>query len=285
MTARKPLNPDNYRKFKEIYLKEFADEVDGPMGQGSYPYLSSPEVMTIGCSITSGHGLPFGWAWPEIIKTCLGIRLNNCASSGQGVLFLTYLAMEIIHKWGIPKTIFMFLPDFERTLVPVFDESRSCYQSEDAQFLYAEKSYKIDKLPVKINSDVSEFCQPNREISIQNSILALRHFERFCAVSGIDLYLSSWVGDVLDFIEKVDAKNIITAHQVRASHDTNLDYISDWYGVRGTVGCRHSPANERQEELWNIASDDVHPGLHAQIHLAEHFTQKVFTPEHIKLIT
>jgi len=255
------------------------------MTDKSYDYVNNPDVLTIGCSQTSGVGLPFGWAWPEILKVSLGASINNCSAPGHGVPFLIDAAFEVMVKWGVPKKVYLLTPDFERLEVPNYEQENDIYQPLSVTWNYLYGAYFTDGEPVRLKTLEGKKATIPRELAIKDSIKSVRLLQRFCRINNIDMKVSSWVTAVVNFLQDLQIDDFIGPKPKNPECSGPEDFISKWYGLNYHFSCSHKPTNERQELLWDLADDNIHAGLHAQIHLAEFFSQKPVTQEHIKALS
>lgn len=77
-----------------------------------------------------------------------------------------------------------------------------------------------------------------------------------------------------------DTEHQVSSIAAAAEQDTEeYDEVWDIPEVRHRVGqtilmCDHSPKTKHQEKFWAIGTDGMHPGLHDQIHFAEHILQQ-----------
>jgi len=80
-------------------------------GRHWYEYVSTPDVVTLGCSITAGMGIPVEYTWPSIYAHVTGKNVNNIAMPGASMVKMVYRFFHHIAHYGMPKHVIVFLSD------------------------------------------------------------------------------------------------------------------------------------------------------------------------------
>lgn len=149
--------------------------------------------------------------------------------------------------------------------------------------------------------------------AVQNSLIALRMLDTYCSLSNINFSFSSWSFDgnlLLNSINEIATSKsykrpIIVSSKNNAYDmliDTRTNFKSAWreaelkYSIIGDASwrrmgcpgedntCDHEPQTHAQEKFWHVASDNSHPGLHDQIHYAEHLLSTPIGNDLLKVI-
>lgn len=267
---------------------------------GKSIFTTNPSIMTVGCSITSGIGIPRPLSWPYIVALITGKTVNNCSRSASGIAYQVHAAIAMIREFGKPSVIYALFPDAYRGFViqhskqygnSRFIQKHLLWSSligayvapEEAVAIYNEpppdgsKKYKVytyqDFQGMRYTVP-SEWC-------IQQNLEALHMFSAFCELSDIDLKFCSWSSPMN---KQISALNIPGFHkpvnQYDTSRSTNYVYnkITDFnfsdpmeWAVPEDTSCGHFPCSEDQARIWALGVDNYHPGLHSHIHFAEHF--------------
>lgn len=276
----------SHQDFSLMYSDERAEVINYTMTSDSYPYVKDPEILTIGCSFTAGVGLPFGLSWPDILKTCHGVKLNNCSIPGSGARSQVDTAFEVMEKWGVPKKIYFFPPDMERIFLPVKHAEIDQYISKDIAYNWEVEDFvdyneSNDLEIVRLENRYGKKFKVPVELAVHDSVLAIRQLSRFCRMLGIELKVSSWVTDTQRFLERNCPNEVIVLERPYGMMTT---YGGNYrqFGLQDETGCSHMPVTEKQKFYWDLAEDCTHPGLHYQIHFAEHFSQMKITQDHIE---
>ena len=266
---------------------------------GQSSFHANPDILTIGCSITSSVALPREFSWPHLIARHSGKKVNNCSRSASGVAYQIQAALAMIRKFGKPKQVFALFPDLYRGLViaPTRHQAGKCIQKhllwsslvgayvapEEAVALYNdEKSSRGKKYKVYTYRDFQgmKYLLPS-EWCIQQNLEAIHMFSMFCLMSDIDLKFCSWSSPTNKELGRL---GIYGFSQPRNKHDrtksTNYIYnqITDFnfsdpdeWTVPSDTSCGHQPISKAQEHTWALGVDNYHPGIHPHIHFAEHF--------------
>lgn len=292
------VQPVNFNlEYRGLFTNNVSEGLNNTMGR-SYEFVKNPDVVTLGCSFTAGSGLPFGWAWPEIVKVSTGLKVNNCSATGHGLAYLYNSSLEMMARWGKPKKIWAFLPDPFRllTIGKLSCEHEYGYEGYNwnsvlNSYVYRDQKYKLESsnahwacgIDSRLYEKTSKYELP-AEVGLTTFFFSLRNLHHFCQITETELLVSSWTGETLTFLSNVDFPNTIYPRPKSQANLGDEDYISQWFGLEGQYKCTHKPTSEAQADLWSLADDMAHPGLHGQIHIAEQFSQVAVTQEHIELL-
>lgn len=134
-------------------------------GRHWYEYVPTPDVVTLGCSITAGMGLPVEYTWPSIYAQATGKNVNNIARPGASMVTMVYRFFHHIAHYGMPKHVIVYLSDpyrywrqspskgtgFTSDQVLFYNEFGNYYMGQDGSpFYYTEQ----DGNPVTLHPDI-----------------------------------------------------------------------------------------------------------------------------------
>ena len=95
------------------------------------------DVLTAGCSISFGLGLPENGVWPNILQNTTKYNVNNISYPGYSIMYLCDNIIKYCEKFGDPKYIFCLFPDFFRYLFvndPYFHITKNNSKDVDIDF-------------------------------------------------------------------------------------------------------------------------------------------------------
>lgn len=272
-----------------------------------HPFIESPDVMCVGCSITAGFALQERYSWPSILASVTGETINICARATSGAAFEVFTAMQMMTLYGKPKKVICLFPDITRIMVctPMVDAPHPAMLQQHIVYVDDEKEYftrtdatnllrhivsqrdtsgtkqKIKKPKPYRFYDFQGFeYKIPYELAFEKNLQAVMNFELFCEINGIEFQYASWSKYTNDVFSNINSKAFnkpVNKYrrdlQMYWSDDPSvLSYISpDEFVCPDDTTCGHQPQSEQQESVWRVATNDWHPGLHNQIHFAEHF--------------
>lgn len=152
------------------------------------------------------------------------------------------------------------------------------------------------------------------EAVIFNSFILLDLMETMCGAAGIDFKFSTWSPRGIETFKRLDYSSYIHPKEFTEMNKSTSPMAEKWekdvlesknlfsinnrdsdragirravrpweiFGVDGLHACNHEPQSELQDRFWVKALDNMHTGLHDQIHFAEHFTQKQISNDELK---
>lgn len=259
---------------------------DGMHGPENVP---NPDILALGCSITSGMGLPYNFTWPDVLRRTLGTTVNNIARPGSSVAQQVYRAFANISKYGIPKQIAFLMPDLYRGQIAVGPDrwfQRTFFYDDQANVVvdpfgspYVHESLSGHKTLIPI------------DMLLDNNLQSLEILLMYAKSHSIPLRLFSWHHNTLDTVKEIGYPEIVEPldHLVtEVSENTPLSFgeeetemLQAWAYPEelermGRPGCCDlEPDGYWQKKAWTVALDRTetwkrpHPGLHSQIHFAE----------------
>jgi hypothetical protein len=198
-------------------------------------------ILSAGCSITFGQGLPEKYTWPRLLEQSIinetnSIEVINLGSPGLDISLIIKNIMSFIYKYGKPKTILALFPSMSRQLI--FHEGLQRYTMLIPNLFYLEKPKGDKTLFNKTKNYVFED-------SLYYTSNQIRLFEKFCKNSGINLIWSSWQQDDLKIYRELDFENYL---------DSKRFIIKD-------AGESNFNIEDKYKKYSLLARDAAHPGV------------------------
>jgi len=237
-------------------------------------YVSEPDLLALGCSITAGVGIPYEYTWPNIYRHVTGESVNAVARPGASLRTMVKSALHHIKHYGLPKKIFILIMDamrytflepaslkhthYPRTRVLLYDRESEGYSEGGGAnaFVYDDGR----GLPIV----------PSAHFLAEENLTALEHLGYVCDIMNIDLRLS------------FDGR----------------EFTAQFQSMGWDVVPRHTPENEflpqgKDHELfWDYGWDTTpnaayaaHPGLQAHLELTSSFLGRQLGPDEWKDVT
>ena len=199
-------------------------------GHGRSTYHENPDIVAVGCSITSGIGVPREYSWPKIIEKFTGKKVNTCSRPASGVAYELFTATQMFEHYGKPQVVYAFLPDFFRawvnTYVPnqfplrtkqehlVWSSIIGCYvRPKDAIDIYQFADGGNIKFGGKSRLKAKTFMVHDfqgfghhlpLEVVVAKNFQVLDFFDGLCSLNDIDFTFCSWSGHVNDSLNKLN---------------------------------------------------------------------------------
>ena len=246
-----------YSKHTEIYYKHWHDEhpevvyLGNSLGFRGNDFCDADTVV-LGCSVTSGIGLPFEKTWPHLLAGKLGI-VNNISLPGGSVAQIADVGMDIMSMFKPPKRILLLTPNLERLNVAFSKESgmwKTYNWDTNINEFIAMQGEKIE--PLKIDSYDGKYRSLPLEFAVSESFRALIRLGLFAKLIGSTFHYFSWLDDV----------NAVY-------RGCGIDGFVDGKDCQPQGACHE---HLRGGEFWDCAIDrSPHPGAHHHVHYAERF--------------
>lgn len=248
-----------------------------------HPHTSNPDTITLGCSITYGAWLNNTYSWPYIASVSTNTVINNLGEPGQDLARQIHKLIQHTDTYGTPKNLWILTPEQHRASTHIWidnetteiaslnwDNRISTYSIKNKEYRHQPNSPKPLHKPYEIH--------PEHQIARTLELLTLLQW--WARHTHTNITITSW--DIATRNTLTRAYPEITRHPQHPQQTP----LTKWSDANLTVfhppECDHQPQNDNQQRLWEQASDQAHPGLHTQIHIAEHFTQTTITNHHIQ---
>lgn len=258
--------------------------------------VANPDVLALGCSITSGMGLPYNFTWPDICRSVLGKTVNSVARAGSSIDHQVYRAFGNMRKYGLPKSIWILSPDifrgqlavgpddwYQRTLL--YDHSQNGYTTIGYE-PYVHQSLSGEKTLIPV------------DVIVDKNLKSLEMLIMFAEASDIDVRLFSWHDQTLDCFRQCGYECVVdppswVALAGNPQSDEHSEMLSFWEfpasvrSMGGAACCDLYPIGYWQEKAWTVALDQTeswlrpHPGFHSQIHFAETLSRSKIQQEDV----
>jgi len=256
-----------------------------------YDFHKNPDIIALGCSVTAPVGIPYELSWPNIIGAQTGKKVNVIAFPGAGTQRIVTHLFAHIRNYGVPRSIFFLIPDFERVqlfqwtgrIVPGglqrnWDCLNASYEETDLYYQDPRNGGRgRTGKPLVFNDVFGRQFEIPVEVAITQVSIMLQVLINFCAISEIELKIASWHERTQYGISLID-----DAEFIKIPFTATLSGTCGWCcvptrshitsGEFNDAMCHH-PENNVQEALWLFGYDlpNPHPGVHPHIHYAEMF--------------
>jgi hypothetical protein len=181
--------------------------------------------LVAGCSQTFGIAIPYDATWGYFVNEKLGgKKFFNVGISVGNIYTNSFNIHQFVSKYGKPKGIFLFLPNFGRT--PSFERSDTGLSFQRNILFYEPKERHLQ--------DLQKFLKLNE----------IKNLEIFCNMLEIPFIWSTWDFTMDEMLNKDNLQNTFFTNYVRFE-----DYIS------------YSDTNEknaRYPRYWKNARDKIH---------------------------
>jgi hypothetical protein len=289
------IDPDNYYYINELGLR------------GKINYES--DVLTAGCAITFGLGIPEEGTWPQLLSKKINRDVINLGNPGFTIRKTCDLVIRYSSKYKIPKTIFVLFPNLFRTMlvedVDFYATTKNMYPNKQRK-TWKQEGFDAGILFNKQNNFISfkhtnkpgYFESKNRDVNYMENVLsphqliidavdAISTLESFCSSHNIDLYWSIWHTPsalLMDHLLKVP--NFKLKRYFRFADDN----FNSYFGKDGKISNKFCNLDHNSEFInhpfWKQGSDkciDINdnilekwissPGIHFHHHVAELFNE------------
>lgn len=204
-------------------------------------------ILTAGCSVTFGMGLPNNFRWPIILKNKIEndlkrkIVLHDISVSGIDSIKEIHNIYAYIEKFGKPNYIFVNLP-------PIYRRS-----TLDKKSYRMTTTQGVDYLST--NEEVEGYLLDSHKeygVSFFENIISIRQLEIFCNLLGIKLLWMTWCDGTNEYYDKFMFKNFIkrSREYKKFLNERNSDMA---------------------KKYWERARDNAHFGYMYQLSYADLF--------------
>jgi lysophospholipase L1-like esterase len=207
-------------------------------------------VLFLGCSITSGVGLPENLIWTNqlINKKNKNINFYNLGMHGASVQQIFHNFITFIKKYGKPSHVFILFPEIDRTIA--FDEKNNMFvkitsfHENDVK----NKNFYVAK-KIKKNNTIEDLILFNIE--------KIHTIEFLCKEMNINLTWSTWSKDYQKLLKEINFCNYIEIPALGSEELQN-------YEIENILNLKY----------WDHARDKSHPGTRYHSIIANIFFNK-----------
>jgi hypothetical protein len=246
-------------------------------------FISNPDYIFSGCSITFGIGLPLEKIWPELIIKELKASYVNISASGDSITGQVNKIFKYINEFGNPKNIIALFPDFNRFLAfnnkslmsskafkvknPEITPPHVLYIESISPEEYQDRNRYL-KRPLNLEQIITS------EISSMYSSNSIHILSQYCKSNGINFVWSTWDVSTENLIN-----TILNPYPDFISMETdkwnyNLELMKDEYSEI----CH----TEHEDDLFFHNASDLehgiehaHFGSHRHMHYADKFLNQI----------
>lgn len=256
-------------------------------------FIYNAEILSAGCSVTFGIGIPENAMWSKILEKETKKTVNNISYPGGSVAHISNLIVRYCMLYGNPKKIFFFAPSLTRGFV-VSDEyfyisgmwennnqNGIFLKSSDANISFIPEKNELFfvKNPKYPKNAVENSISPHQ--FIYESLQSLFMLESFCITNNIDLIWTTWSNTSIYLLRQLaQVKDFYIKKYVEFEEikETMYDY-NDL-----VLNCKETHNSEFiNEKSWSSGTDIVikdnkkdknyhgHPGIHFHHHVSDFF--------------
>lgn len=292
--------------YEHVTTTEFADllwyQVNSD-GQHWQEHVLEPEIITLGCSLTAGMGLPWNFTWPGIVQHVSGRSVNNIGRSGHNLWRQADRLAHHLAKYKSAKHVFVLVPDLWRSVTVANEENlpslkTSSYNWHVGAFTdFDNKSKKHSPyMHVAVDNSVSTIAV---DLIVDRNLDALSIIKGMCEIVGAELKFFSWDYSSQNIFRSIGCypelqewpEHLLDQSTGKDGKSHNLRWgfpdPAAWMGTE--ICCDLEPQSDWQSVCWKYALDrpainggNSHPGLHSQIHFAEIMLGHKITEDMIK---
>jgi hypothetical protein len=199
---------------------------------------SEQNILTAGCSVTFGVGLPQELLWNNMLVNYINkkesTKFNHYDISypGHSIFLIIKNIFSFIKKYGAPDKLFVLFPDIHRSVY-------YSYKQKEFGACTISINHLNHDLDQEIKNAVIGYNEGTQLIQIVSYIHAL---EALCSALEIDLIWTTWNKQDANKFNKINFDCFVY---------TNIFWPKDK---------KDFLENVEKNRYWDIASDDSHPG-------------------------
>lgn len=163
-------------------------------GLRSIEFYEKPEVLTLGCSMTYGMGLPEEDRWSNILEKMIekdgkGYKVGNIGYNGGSIMKSISAFFGIVNKYN-------FYPKYVFANFPFIDRFWFINSIQDGMQDMSTNFHTLPKTSAKFPFDWSSIIAPEWVYYINFEYIKM--LEIFCQSNNIKLVWSTWTHDTFD---------------------------------------------------------------------------------------
>jgi hypothetical protein len=255
-------------------------------GFRSVDFLTKPPIITLGCSITFGTGLPEGFNWPSQLQSLLGKdkMVGNLGDHGSSIMKNISQFFSFIKKYNyLPEYLLCNFPDFQR-----FYFINKNLNNMENLFWLKENIKTKGTAPFEWDKIV-----PSQWINWSN-LDHIKMLEQFCYFNNIKLIWTTWSDNIPDELEDCLAKDFMfykkdpTRELFPNDFEFNfavdkIDNLRTHYAIIDSKIDCHSQVRDNNQDVFDFGYDHgninppfhPHPGSHRHAHWADFFYKEM----------
>lgn len=267
-------------------------------GLRSVDFKEKPNVITIGCSITFGLGMPNELIWPNLLQEKLSsfgdYKVGNISYNGAAPMKSIISFFNMINKYNyLPEYVICNFPNLERAYFVNQNNDHLC-----DLFWYSHTVETKGYAPFEWNKIL-----PVEWIYYQN-LDYIKMLEIFCKFNNIKLIWSTWSTNLSNVMERFLSERFMyyKPDPTRVSFPDGFEYHIDAKTMDDLIpyfrmkdwqdGMCHSDYYHSHREIFDHAYDyeqvpvdyipkkdglpfHPHPGLHRHLHWSEFYFKEM----------
>lgn len=261
-------------------IKNYGDKTNeyllNSYGHRSIEFTNVP-LVTAGCSMTFGVGVPYDGIWSTILANKLKMNHANVAIPGWSIEAIVDNLFKYFFKYGNPKKLAVLFPDYTRTVLTSykgFSEVEPHWDHEPKIKIIkailmdesANEKVKYSKKP----HNLLNFLTP--EFALYKSLTAINRLVIYCKNFNIDFVWSTW-NDETDAILKICKE---TWNEEIWDGYLSIDLGNDLH----SRACHQEYLDKYKKNFYDgldksSLNSTPHPGVHQHAHYADEFIRKL----------
>jgi hypothetical protein len=247
-------------------------------GFRSDTFKKNIDFLSAGCSFTFGIGLPSEFTWNNMLAAEHNFSHNSIGIPGGSCMDIVFNIFKYFENYGHPKFLLAFFPDFSRV-----------YTYMDGDILNTSKMFNQPVTPVNqgfINDRIIEDLEskPNKFVSLPTNIanifsleyaymlnaMHIRMLEIYCNNNHIPFAWFKWSVDAIDIQGGLEGFSNRYVTDIKKSLPRCIDgSYEELYNH--TCHQEEKKIFNENSDVWYMAEDNAHYGIHWQIHVKEVF--------------
>lgn len=241
------------------------------------------DLLTAGCSFTFGVGLPKDFLWNNILAKKHELSHNSIGIPGGSCMDIVFNIFKYFEKYGHPKILLAFLPDFGRVYTYVDGNILNASKMygrrngggrlesiENKQFINDRVLENIDEKPLKFISLPTNLGNlMSLEFAYMLNSFYIKMLEMYCNSNNIQFIWIKWSDDL------IDQQGGLNSFSNRYNIDIKKDLPKFTNGNYEELSNHECHLNDKQlcsdQSIWYMAKDNNHFGSHWHIHVKELF--------------
>lgn len=282
------LDADNVNRTKKTStVSDFINYNYNTSGYRGINFEKSKDFLAAGCSQTFGVGVQEEHVWTNVLSKKINADIPNLSIIGGSVGSIINNVYAYFKKFGLPKVLFLLLPDPYRMQIPTQRKYiTSSYLNEEKMeldksnkyltYLYFKQSreYKIEKyqkMPFNLEQTLPT------DIPFFYSMRSIENLIDYCDNLNIKLIWSSHDLEFNLMMSDVKYRHYVDSEEHMWSYE--MEYGTDFLGFKkniikssayNNIKC-HEDLRSLDPRIFEMGNDYVHFGIHRHQHMAETF--------------
>ncbi len=231
-------------------------------------------ILSAGCSMTYGLGVPFNGTWPKILEDITGKTVHNLSRPGMSIQELVFQIFAYFKTFGNPDTLLCLFPDPFRMQVPV---KKNLITSGNGHidgalgdvYLYNIRTKKISDREkyIKIPYNYEDILPMEFPLFISMKLIHL--LEQYCNSNNINFVWSSWDENFRDVVSQID--NVFSNFNNSEDFDSEYPINKDCHQEYKDIFLNYFDSGQDIEDGLHHS----HPGVHWHKHVADVFYKRL----------